>query len=143
MDLSALAGEPTVYIQFRLRSNANTQRDGWWVDDIVVQGLVDGGTTATEPPAAAPAPSLALAPNPASVGVDLTYTLGAATAVRLEVVDALGRLVATIADGMRPAGRHSVRWDGRTHAGAAAPGVYLVRLEAAGSVVTRRLTLGR
>ena len=143
MDLSAFAGAPEVFLQFRLRSNATTQRDGWWVDDVVVEGLVDGGTTAAEPPPDAPASALALAPNPATDGVDISYTLGAATDVRLEVFDALGRLVATIAEGPRSVGTHAVRWDGRAQAGTAAPGAYLVRLRAGDSVVTRRLTLFR
>jgi len=143
MDMSAYAGAPAVYLQFRLRSNGSTQRDGWWVDDIVVERLIDGGTTAAEPPAAAPAPALAVAPNPSRAGVSVTISLSAPADARVAVYDALGRRVATLHDGPAPAGAHALWWDGRAGAGRAAPGAYVVRLEAAGASATRRLTLLR
>ena len=60
-------------------------------------------------------------------------------AVRLTVYDLLGRAVATLADGTVSAGRHRTSLD----AAALAPGPYVVRLEAAGTAVARRLTVVR
>ena len=64
-------------------------------------------------------------PNPFAGALTVAYDLGAPGTVRVEVFDALGRLVARLADGPAPAsGRLS--WDAR----GAAPGVYVVRLTA-------------
>ncbi len=49
-----------------------------------------------------------------------------ASRVRLSVYDLLGREVAVLIDGTRPAGRFAVPFNGRT----LASGVYLCRLEA-------------
>jgi hypothetical protein len=142
MDLSPWAGMPTIHLQFRLRSNAATQRDGWWVDDIVVEGLVNGGTTAAESPAGAGDVALSVAPNPTRGPVVVTMTLQRPMDARVEVFDGLGRRVATLHDGPAPAGARSLRWDGGP-AGQAAAGVYLVRLEADGRVAMSRFSVLR
>lgn len=92
---------------------------------------------------AAPAEAtLALAPprpNPAAGRVALPYRLADTGAVRLTVVDALGRTVATLADGVRAAGEHMAEFDARR----LAPGVYAVVLDADGRRAVRRLTIAR
>lgn len=61
---------------------------------------------------------------------------------RLLVYDPAGRLVRHLDSGHHPAGRRSVRWDGRSDAGARVPpGLYIARLEAGGA--TARATLIR
>ena len=96
---------------------------------------------------AAPPDALELAgsyPNPTRGAAKIEYGLPEAGEVRLAVYDALGRRVATLAAGPRPAGRHQIRWDGRSGAGARlASGLYFVRLEAGGQVRTRQLTIVR
>ncbi|HEX2194086.1 MAG TPA: glycosyl hydrolase family 18 protein [Candidatus Limnocylindria bacterium] len=57
--------------------------------------------------------------------------LGAAEAVRLDILGASGGVVRSIELGPRSAGAHSATWDGRLAAGSAAPeGVYLPRVVA-------------
>lgn len=51
--------------------------------------------------------------------------------------DVLGREVAVLVDGVRPAGTHRVTFDASTLAG----GVYVYRLQADGKVLSRKLTL--
>jgi hypothetical protein len=58
---------------------------------------------------------------------------------RLSVLDLQGREVAVLADGVFPAGRRVVTWDGRTERGSAPAGLYFVRLAAGGRVFTQRL----
>ena len=48
----------------------------------------------------------------------------------LSVYDVLGRLVATLADGVRPAGDHQAQFDGSR----LSSGVYVCRLHAEGSM---------
>ena len=78
-------------------------------------------------------------PNPAAGLVRIDFALAEAATVELAVYDLAGRRVATLVDGERAAGRHSVGWD----ASDCAPGVYLYRLESDTESVTRRLVITR
>jgi hypothetical protein len=52
--------------------------------------------------------------------------------------------LAVLADGAQEARRHDLRWDGHDSAGDALPaGVYLLRLETAGRVTSRKLVIAR
>ncbi len=79
-------------------------------------------------------------PNPARAGASIEFSLPADGDVRLDVIDAAGRRVATLADGSHGAGVHRVTWTGQTGAGRAAPGVYMLRLESGGRRLTQRMT---
>jgi hypothetical protein len=70
---------------------------------------------------------LVASPNPGGRRTTFLFTLPQAGRARLEVFDAAGRLVATLADGEMLAGRHEVHWTTP-----ASPGVYFARLEAPG-----------
>jgi hypothetical protein len=78
-------------------------------------------------------------PNPFARRTTLRYTLPRAADVHLSVYDALGRRVATLAQGRQPAGRKERVFD----AGRLPSGLYLVRLQADDRVVTRRVTVVR
>ena len=85
------------------------------------------------------------APNPfnpaTSIRFRLTEEVPLAT---LRVYDVAGRLVKTLHEGALPAGDQQVMWRGHDAAGrAVASGVYLVRLEAGGQVLTRSMVLAR
>ena len=62
-----------------------------------------------------------------------------ATRVRLTVCDLLGREVATLVDESRMPGTHRVSFD----ASRLASGMYLYRLHAGGTVLTKKLVLVR
>ncbi|HMB71641.1 MAG TPA: FG-GAP-like repeat-containing protein, partial [bacterium] len=65
------------------------------------------------------------APNPFRTGTTLRFSIAADGPVAVRIHDAGGRLVRTLADGRRPAGSHSLDWDGRDrHGGMTAAGVY-------------------
>ncbi|MDX1547774.1 MAG: T9SS type A sorting domain-containing protein, partial [Rhodothermales bacterium] len=94
--------------------------------------------TAAEAPAEAPpdAPAvLAAFPNPFREHATVRYVLPRAGAVRVQVFDALGRAVATLAEGVRPAGVHEAPLDGAP----LASGLYLVRVTAGGAAATQTL----
>jgi uncharacterized repeat protein (TIGR01451 family) len=82
---------------------------------------------------------LPVAPNPVVGFANLRYELPEATAVRLQVFDLLGRRVATLADGEKPAGRHEVSW----RSAGLASGTYFVRLQAGSTAQTQMLRLVR
>ena len=63
--------------------------------------------------------------------------------MRLSVVDVQGRVVARLVDGVLPAGRHEVMWDGSSAAGSTRPGLYFVRLEVPGQRMVRTVVIMR
>jgi len=80
------------------------------------------------------------APNPSTGGVGVSFVLPAASHVRLDVVDAGGRLVRQLLDQDLPAGAHSATWNGRTSRDLPAPSaVYFLRLESGGRILSRRI----
>ncbi len=84
------------------------------------------------------------APNPFNPATSISFTLAESRNTSLIVYDALGRTIRTLANGPLPAGKHTIRWDGRDNSGApVSSGVYLYRLTAGGVAETRRMTLVR
>ena len=83
-------------------------------------------------------------PNPFNPRITLSYTLEVAGPVTLEILDARGRLVAKLADGVLPAGRGAVDWNGADDSGRALPsGTYLARLRSGASATGTKITLAR
>jgi endoglucanase Acf2 len=79
------------------------------------------------------------APNPFAERTTIRYTLPEASAVTLEVFDALGRKVLQIAEPVRPAGRHAVEIDASDWPS----GVYLGRLRTDRAAQTITMTVLR
>ncbi len=81
-------------------------------------------------------------PNPFERATTLTFTLAEPGLVRLHVVDAAGRRVATVAEATLPAGRHELTWNGLTDDGRPAPsGVYFARLVGPGLARNERIVV--
>ena len=109
-------------------------------------GIAVGPGVATAVPEEAPITGYALNrpwPNPAAGAVHVAFALPAPSRVRLTVFDVQGREVAVLRDEELPAGRHEVRWDGRSGSAEVPAGVYFARLTAAGRSWTERLVLSR
>jgi hypothetical protein len=87
---------------------------------------------------------LQAAPNPFNPATSLHFVLPEGGPVRVEIFDAAGRRVARLLDANLDAGPQVVAWNGRTHAGGAAPsGVYLARLRTAAADIVTKITLGK
>jgi hypothetical protein len=81
-------------------------------------------------------------PNPFNPSTTIEYALPARGRVRLRVYDARGTIVRTLVDGVENAGSRRATWDGRDESGAAvASGVYFCRIDAAGTSLSRKMTL--
>ena len=84
-----------------------------------------------------------LAPNPARGASRIPFALPVESRVRLSVMDVQGRVLAELVDGVLPAGRHEVTWNGLTNGGPARAGLYFVRLEVPGHRFARSVVLMR
>jgi hypothetical protein len=82
-------------------------------------------------------------PNPFNPKTTIAYQVPAGGGdVTIEVFDVTGRLVATLLDEHRPAGRHTVSWTGRDSQGEeVATGVYFCRMKAGEETMSRKMLL--
>jgi hypothetical protein len=79
-------------------------------------------------------------PSPSNGATTIEYTLPFPGRARVSIHDVPGRTVAVLRDGEVSAGPHLDIWNGVSSDDAlVSPGIYLVRVEQAGSVVTRRI----
>ncbi len=102
----------------------------------------EGNVSAVDELPATPNLLYAAVPNPFNPATEISFEMAASGHARLSVYDASGRLIRTLLDGQRDAGRHDVTWNGRDETGrSVSAGVYLYRFEAGNSVQTRRMTL--
>lgn len=76
-------------------------------------------------------------PNPFNPSTEISYALPATSQVKLAVYNMLGQQVALLENGVKTAGSHSVRFD----ASKLGSGTYLYRLEANGTVLTKKMVL--
>ena len=98
-----------------------------------VAGVADGGACSVPD-------HLSLAqntPNPFRISTEIRYELPFDCHVRLDVYNVLGERVAVLADGHRPAGAGTVRWDDVD----LPAGVYFCTLDADGQVQKRKMVL--
>ena len=112
------------------------------VDNICVTG---SGSTSAHDGVPLRAPAVTLQPNhpnPFNPSTTLRFSLSRDSQVRLTVHDLMGRAVRTLVDDDRPAGEHSVLWDGRDERGeAVGSGVYFVRVETRDGVDSQKVAL--
>ncbi|MFQ5599807.1 MAG: FlgD immunoglobulin-like domain containing protein [Candidatus Krumholzibacteriia bacterium] len=83
-------------------------------------------------------------PNPFNPVTTIQYRIVSPTWVRLRIHDVAGRLVTTLVNTRKPAGLHTVIWNGENASGhGVSSGVYLCALEASGSKEAKALVLLR
>jgi hypothetical protein len=94
-----------------------------------------------------PAPALSSTrarPNPFGSATAISFSLPAAGAVRVLILDATGRRLAVLVDETLAAGPHEFTWSGLDETGRAAPaGVYFSILEIGGEAQTQKIVLVR
>ena len=83
-------------------------------------------------------------PNPAGTGIHLRWSVARPGPMRLEALDAAGRRVRSIVEGVGAAGANGAWWDRRDDSGRALPpGLYFVRLRAAGESAAWPVVIAR
>lgn len=76
-------------------------------------------------------------PNPFNPTTEIRWTMDVGRETTVAVFDLMGRELSVLADGFYPAGEHSVRFDAST----LPSGMYLIRLESGGTLLTRKMLL--
>jgi subtilisin family serine protease len=83
-------------------------------------------------------------PNPFNPMTAIKFNVETEGSIRLGVYSLTGKLVRTLANSSYTVGEHSVVWDGRSNDGSEmSSGMYLYKLESAGSVITKKMSLVR
>ena len=83
-------------------------------------------------------------PNPFNPSTVIRFFLPKEATVSLVIYDAAGARVRSLCDGSRPAGYHSIPWDGLNESGGGvSTGVYFYRLLADKKVMTKKMVLLR
>lgn len=129
---ATLVGPDTLVLSYSLPQVGNGVRDYFFAVDATPldpQTLLPAALRPSESELPARFALEQNRPNPFSTKTTIRYALPMATPVRLEVFDAMGRHVRTLALGSFVPGYHSVEWDHRNATGTLVhPGVYLCRL---------------
>ena len=76
-------------------------------------------------------------PNPFNPSTDIKFALPEQSDVTIEVFNILGQKTATVAQGLFPAGYHSVTWNASNNAS----GVYYYRLTAGDKTMVKKMML--
>ncbi len=81
-------------------------------------------------------------PNPFNPATHISFTLEKPEHVTLTVFNGNGRIVKTLISEPRPAGTHTIQWNGTTRFGGSAPsGVYFYKLTAGQKVMRKKMLL--
>jgi hypothetical protein len=83
-------------------------------------------------------------PNPTLHETQISYFIHKTAPLRVQIFNTLGQEIRTLADGIMPAGAHTVKWDGRDRNGQpVAKGIYFYRLDTGSRVLTKKLMVLR
>lgn len=83
------------------------------------------------------------APNPFSASTAITFNATGTTKVTVEIFDAIGTKVATLANDMFPAGHNTINWNGMSNGTSLSSGLYTVRVSDGTSSATQQIVLVR
>lgn len=125
--LSAFAGQE-VYVAFR---NRNYEGDGVYIDLVSIGALLGTGITQSSPDNF----NLSTYPNPFTKVTSVLISLDQASAVRISIVDVMGKEVEELCNKMLSPGSQQVTWNASGYPA----GVYFCKVIVNGNVTTHRL----
>ena len=83
------------------------------------------------------------APNPFAASTMISFNVPTTKVVTVEVFDAVGNKVATLANDLFTAGQHSIEWNGTSNGMSVANGMYTVRISDGFATATQQVVLAR
>ena len=128
-DLSAYSGD--AQIRFRFGSDYDGAMEGWYIDDVMIDGYELAHSSLEDQAARSSRLVLQGAdPNPFSQSTTLRYLLPGTSDVLLQIFDMNGRLVRTLVQETQQSGPHQIEWDGlNSMAQPVETGVYFTRIK--------------
>ncbi|MCX5800139.1 MAG: T9SS type A sorting domain-containing protein [Candidatus Eisenbacteria bacterium] len=123
--------------------NGNVEAAEYVYFPLAVTGVEpDQGSGGSASPQAAV--SLSVRPNPSSSGAQFELFLQRPQKLLFDIYDIHGHKVRTLDGGLVSAGRQSLAWDGRDARGQeVSPGVYIIRIDAAGQALSKKIVVLR
>jgi len=135
---SYVAGSTNMLIRFRDSCDANTNWDGWYVDNINVTGYQPAPTGVISNNTVPDKYSLEQNyPNPFNPSTQINYSIAKTGFVRISVFDVLGREVKVLLNEVKTPGFYAVDFDGTN----LSSGMYFYRIESGNFVDTKKMTL--
>jgi len=122
-----------VYDTIRIVGNFPMHQVPVWVNPDLLGGVVNVVPTVS---------SFNPYPNPFFTYINFELTLSEASQLTLEIFDLQGRKIVALADEVKQAGQHTITWN-LSRNGSLPEGVYMARLVAGNTVVTKRIILTR
>jgi hypothetical protein len=127
--------------KLRFMCDASADNDDVYIDEIEFRGLTSAALLAKGGNSSSATETLPASfklysnyPNPFNPTTNIRFELPTEALVKLTVYDMLGREIAQLVNGSKPAGRHEVLFDGRD----LASGIYYYRLEVQSLTEARR-----
>ena len=131
----------TVRFAFYFASNGSNQANGWYIDDIRIEGI-DATTIGISEDQTSKPTEFALFqnyPNPFNPSTTFKFSIPYSIHVVLKIYDVLGKEVSTLVDEELPMGQHKMNWNVHN----LASGVYIYKIQAGEFVQTRKMILMR
>ena len=135
-DLSAFSG--VIKIRFRFGSDGFVTDEGWYIDDVTIQGTVTGVNSDEQYENFPKTFSLSQNyPNPFNPNTTIEFSLPKSEYVTLKVYDLLGKEMATLISDQMQKGKHKLNWNATDFSS----GIYFYTIEAGSFKQTRKLVL--
>lgn len=128
------------------RDGVNSECDTLLINITSIEGFVivyDFTSPVNEEETASTFAITGVAPNPFAGTTTITFNVATAAKVGVDIYDAVGTRVATVANEVYSAGKHSVQWDGTTNGVALASGTYTVRISDGTNTATQQVVVIR
>ena len=130
-----------VRFAFYFASNGSNQANGWYLDDIRIEGIVATTIDISEDEMSLPT-MFALHqnyPNPFNPSTTIEFSIPYSSHVMLKIYDLLGKEVATLVNEELSMGQHKVNWNAHN----LASGIYIYKIQVGEFVQTRKMILMR
>ncbi len=142
IDLSSYS-DSTIRIAFYFNSGNFNTDNGWYIDDIRIEGIdstdvVNGVINANQNEFEL----LQNYPNPLNTSTTISYQLAKPSHLELTIYNAIGQKIRTLVNGKQPPGEHQIQWDGKNEKLVQLPqGIYHYSLRIGTMVQTKTMVI--
>ena len=137
-DLTSYAGS-SIRIGFYFTSNSGYTLEGWYIDDIRIEGVITEVNEILNPNSNEYTLSQNY-PNPFAQQTKIDYSIHKDENVQLIIYNMKGRLIETLVDKKLQKGNYSVIWNGKNDLNdKVVPGIYYYKLKTTNNLITKKM----